>query len=148
MALPNTRKFGQFKVYLGNGATPEVFAVPCGFTEKSLSITKELVDTTVPDCDDPDAAAWLGRDVRTLSGEISGSGVMAMESLGTWRAFALSTLPKNVRVEISGTGAQGGGYFTGSWHLTSFDISANLGEKVELSISMQSDGALAWVAAP
>lgn len=148
MTLPSTRKFGQFKVYVGNGATPEVFAIPCGFTEKALSISKDLIDTTVPDCDDPDAAAWIGRDVRTISASVSGNGVLAMEALPTWRAWAMSALPKNVRVELTGTGAQNGGYFAGSMHLSSFEITASLGEKVQVAVSMESDGALTWVAAP
>lgn len=148
MALPSTRKFGQFKIYLGNGAVPEVFSVPCGFTEKALSISKDLIDTTVPDCDDPDAASWLGRDVRTISASVNGSGVLAMEALATWRAWAVSSLTKNVRIELSGTGAQGGGYFTGAMHLASFEITAALGEKVQVAVTLESDGALTWVAAP
>lgn len=148
MTLPSTRKFGQFKIYVGNGATPEVFSTPCGFTEKALSITKDLIDTTVPDCDDPDAAAWLGRDVRTISAEVSGNGVLAMEALATWRLWAFSSLTKNVRVELSGTGAQGGGYFAGAMHLSSFEITGSIGEKVQVSVTLESDGALIWVAAP
>ena len=42
MAAPTTRKFGQIKVYVGNGASPEVFATPCGFTDKGVtSISRE-----------------------------------------------------------------------------------------------------------
>lgn len=147
MAQPTTRKFGQFKVYLGDGATPELFATPCGFTERALSITSDLTDTTLPDCDDEDAAAWTGRDVRAKSWGVTGAGVMAMEALATWRNFALATTAKSVRIEFSGTGAQGGGYFEGSAHCASFEVSATLGEKVQISVDLQGDGELAWVAA-
>ena len=147
MAAPTTRKFGQIKVYVSNGASPEVFATPCGFTDKSLKISKDVVDTTLPDCDDPDAASWIGREVKTISGEISSSGVMAMESLATWRAWALASTAKNVRVEVSGTGAQGGGYFAGSMHLSDFELKVALGEKAQVSVTLVTDGALSWVAA-
>lgn len=147
MAQPTTRKFGQIKVYVGDGATPEVFATPCGFTEKALTISKDMVDTTIPDCDDPDAAAWTGRDVRAISVEVTGSGVMAIESLATWRTWAMSDDPKNIRVEVSGTGAQGGGYWAGSAHLTDFELSVSLGEKAQVSVTLANDGVFTWTAA-
>lgn len=145
MAQPTTRKFGQMKVYLGDGGTPEVFAAPCGFSEKALEITKDLTDVTLPDCDDPDLPAWTGREVRAISWQVTGQGVMAMEAYETWRDFALSSSSKNVRVELSGTGAQGGGYYQGAAHLSSFGTSVSLGEKVQIAITLQGDGELTWV---
>lgn len=147
MALPTTKRFGQFLVKLGDGATPEVFSAPCGFTEKSLSLSAETSDQTIPDCADPDAAAWTAREISRLSGEVAGQGLLAVEAISTWRTWFLSADPKNVRIEISGTGAAGGGYYAGSFLLTSFELGATLGEKVTCNVTMVSDGAVAWTAA-
>jgi len=54
MAKPKTIKSGMFRVLLGDGASPIVYSAPCGFTSKSMTITKELTDVNIPDCDDPD----------------------------------------------------------------------------------------------
>ncbi|XKM40327.1 phage tail tube protein [Rhizobium ruizarguesonis] len=77
MAQPSTARFGKFRIMLGNSADPIVYAAPCGFTSKSLTLTKDLTDVTLPDCDDPDAVAWVGRDASTLSASVSGEGVLA-----------------------------------------------------------------------
>jgi hypothetical protein len=48
--------------------SPEVFASPCGLNSRSFNRTAATNETNVPDCDDPDAASWLERDVVSLSG--------------------------------------------------------------------------------
>jgi len=145
MAAPVTLKFGKLLVLLENPATPTVFAAPCGFTEKALSLSKSLTDVTVPDCLDPDAPAFVGREVASQSASITGSGVMALEALETWRDFMQDTNSWNVRVElVAATAGTGGGYYSMKAHLESFEVSATLGEKVQVSVSMQSDGAWTW----
>ena len=109
MALPTTKKFGEFLVKVGNGGSPETFAAPCGFTEKALQLSAETSDQTIPDCDNPDAAAWTSREVTRQSANITGNGVLAVESIATWRTWFLSAANRNVRVEFPGSGAAGGG---------------------------------------
>ena len=70
MAQPVTAKFGKMQVFLGDEATPIVYAAPCGLTTKNLTISKNLQEINIPDCDDPDAPVWLGRDVQNLSATI------------------------------------------------------------------------------
>src|SRR5690606_5463030 len=60
MAQPTTARFGKFKVMLGDGGSPMTYAAPCGFTSKSLTLTKNLTEVNLPDCDDPDSVAWVG----------------------------------------------------------------------------------------
>lgn len=86
MAQPVTMKYGSFQLLLGNGASPEVFTAPCGFTQKSFSRSKELNEVVIPDCDDPDAMAHTARDARSLSASISGSGVLAKSAYPLWKA--------------------------------------------------------------
>lgn len=143
MAQPQTAKFGAFRVLLGDGADPEVFSAPCGFTQKSFNRSKELSDITVPDCDDPDAPAWVGREVRSLSSSISGSGVLAKTALPIWDEAFDSTDSVNCKVEMH-WGPSGAGNiitYTQKFHLSSYEITADLGDKVQISVSMESDGA-------
>lgn len=150
MAAPTTFKFGKLIVLLEDQAAPGTFAAPCGFTEKSFSVSKSLSDVTVPDCADPDAPAWTGREVQSLSWSVTGSGILAQEAFEEWRTFAESSTARKVRVLIAqdttGATVGDGGYYEGSAHLESFEITASLGEKVQISVSLQSDEAPTWTA--
>ena len=64
------------------------YAAPCGFTSKNVTISKNLAEVSIPDCDDPDAPIWLGRDVQSQSCVISGDGVAAAE------LFRIGTMPR------------------------------------------------------
>lgn len=140
MAQPTTARFGKFRVLLGDGADPEVFTAPCGFTSKSLALSKNLTDVNLPDCDDPDAAAWVGRDVQSLSAQISGEGVLAVESVLTWQAAFDNTASINVKVEIEfSTGTL---TYTGAMHLASITFGVEQGGRVTCDVEMQSDGEL------
>jgi hypothetical protein len=148
VAKPRTLPFGNFKVYLGDGATPEVFSLPCGFTKESLKISNASSSTVVPDCDDPMAAAWEERAVSAISAQVSGSGVLAMAALATWRAWALSGQSKNIRVMFDDTGANGGGYFQGAAILSDWssdaDRTAN-GGRTQISVTIDNDGEWTWI---
>lgn len=147
MAQPTTKKFGEFLVKIGNAGSPETFAAPCGFTEKSFQLSAETSDQTIPDCDNPDLPAWTAREVQRLSGQISGQGLMAVESVSTWRNAFLGATTRNFRVEIAGAGAAGGGYYAGKFIITALEFGATLGEKVTCNVTMVSDGAITWTQA-
>lgn len=140
MAQPTTARFGKFKIELGDGATPEVFSAPCGFTSKSLTLTKNLEEVTIPDCADPDAVAWVGRDASTLSASVSGEGVLASESVETWLDAFEAT--ESVSVRISIIFAAKTVTWLGKMHLSTFTPSADQGGRVTVSVEMQSDGEL------
>lgn len=140
MAQAQTIPFSGLKVLLESATTPGTFGAPCGLTERSITLTKETNDTTTPDCDNEDAAAWVERDTVSKSASISGEGVMARQSIAVWQAAYESDEPIQVRVERSGTAAQGGGYYLGAFHLTSFEQSATRGERATVSIEMSSSG--------
>jgi hypothetical protein len=149
MAQPTTKKFGDFQVKVGNGATPEVFPdVTCGFTGKSFELTAETTDQTIPDCDNPDAAAWTAREVVRQSARISGEGLFAVEAFAVWRAWFASAANRNLRIEFKGSGAAGGGYWAGAFKLTSMSFQGDIGEKVKLSVEAVSDGLVTWTSNP
>ena len=147
MAQAQTVQFSGFKVLLESTTNAGTFIAPCGLTERSLTLTKETNDTTTPDCDDEDDAAWVERDTVSKSASISGEGVMARQSIATWQAAYDSDDPINVRVERSGTAAQGGGHYLGKFHVTSFEQGATRGERVTVSIEMSSSGPVVWTPA-
>ena len=143
MAAPTTNSFANFRVLLGNGATPEVYSAPCGFTSRSFSLTKDLSDVLLPDCADEDAIAWIARDAVSRSGSISGDGLLASESVETWLdAFDAST-PTSVKIEMEFTSKTV--TWTGDFHIDSFEVSGTKGERTTANVSMQSDGALTRV---
>lgn len=146
MAPPVTARFGKFRVLLGDDASPIVYTSPCGFTSKSLTLTKELTDVNLPDCDDPDAVAWVGRDASSLSASVSGEGVMASQSVETWLdAFEdVESVPVKIEVEFPAKTIT----WTGRMHVSTFTAGAEQGGRVTANIEMQSDGELVRVVTP
>ena len=127
MAQPTTIKGGKVSVKLGDGASPEVFSSPCGLTQRGLTLTKNLNEVILPDCDDPDSVDWVGRDAASLSMSISGQGVLASESVEAWMDAAESIDSINVKLEIVFPAKT---YtYTGRMHVESFEIGANNGEQ-------------------
>ncbi len=140
MAPPITARFGKFRVLLGDGASPVVYTAPCGFTSKSLTLTKDLTDVNLPDCDDPDAVAWVGRDASSLSASVSGEGVMASQSVETWLdAWESSeSVPVKIEVEFPAKTVT----WTGMMHIATFTAGAEQGGRVTANVELQSDGEL------
>lgn len=140
MAKPTTFRGTSLLIKLGDGGSPEIFDFPCGLTTTGLNRSAETSDTSVPDCDDPDAPAWTEREVSTNSWEATGSGVLAAESVAIWDAWHASGLPKNVQIDM-GTVAAGRRY-TGRALLTSYNITGERGSKVQVEVTISGDGAL------
>lgn len=142
MAQPITARSGKFRVLLDIAGTG-TYSAPCGFTSKSLSLNKSLSEVSIPDCDDPDKPIVIGRDVESISGSISGEGVLAAGAVDTWLDAYESTESVAVKVEVEfSTGTV---TWTGNMHVESLEIGAEQGGRVTLSVSMQSDGALTRV---
>lgn len=143
MARPETIKFGKFFVRLSDGATPAVFTAPCGFTSKSFTRNKTLNEVQVPDCDDPDAAAWTERDVQSMAATISGSGVLAKAAMPAWEEALEST--ESVAAQIEFVYAdETSDFYEGRFHIESLEINGSLGERVQVSVTMQSDGEITY----
>jgi hypothetical protein len=142
MALATTVPFRYFKVSLGNGASPEVFSAPCGITQNAIAFDKDTNSIVAPDCDNPDAPGWTEKDVVSNSASISGSGVLAMESLATWWNAYNSSASINCRVEVD---VDNGGYWEGKFHLTRFEPGGSRGTRTNVTIAMLNDGAVVWV---
>lgn len=143
MAKPVTASFGSFFVRLSDGASPPAFVAPCGFTSKGFTRTKTLGEVNVPDCDDPDAPSWLERDVQSMSASVSGQGVLAKSAVAIWEDALASAASVECEVEL--VYADGDSeLYTGFFHVETFEITGNIGERVNVSVSMQSDGEITY----
>jgi len=138
LAQATTIKGGKIRVMLSNGASPAVYTAPCGLTQRSVTLSKNLNEVTIPDCTDPDKVDWIGRDAASLSMSISGEGVLASESIVAWLDAAESIDSVDVKVEIEFPVTTY--IYTGKMQVESLEIGANNGERATISISMQSDG--------
>lgn len=138
--LPTTFAWHELIIEVSNGATPEVFVAPCGLTSKSFNGQSQTNDTVVPFCDDPSLPAWTERTVVSLTRDITGSGVLAGESVEFWDDWWQSGQARNCRVSIEG-GVLGSWQWAGEYVLTGFEIGANIGDgKMQVSVTLASSG--------
>jgi hypothetical protein len=139
MAQATTYPFSKFLVKIGDGGSPEVFTDPCGLTTKGFTRSANMNDTNIPDCANPDAPSWLGRDVVSYHGSIAGQGVVAHESFSTWENWWNAATTRNIRIEL-------GNPVEFAWimpaKLQDFAVTAERGKKVEMSVALVSDGAV------
>ena len=145
MAAPTTFKFGAGYIELGDGGGTEVFTKICGFTQIEVSFEKDLNDTTVPDCDDPDAPAWTERDVSALSASFKASGVLAKAALPLVEAGFLADNSRNVKIRLIGGGTGSGTpdrLISGKFHVK-HSLKSQRGNKWEIDFSGESDGVVA-----
>lgn len=140
MADATTIKGGKVRILLGSGSGPIVYAAPCGFSSKSVTLNKALEDSPGVSCDEPDAVQWLLRDATSLSMTVSGEGVLATESIDTWLDAwkSIESIPAKIEIEMPATTLT----FTGNLHVESIEWGAPNGRRVTANINMQSDGAM------
>ncbi|MDL2202022.1 phage tail tube protein [Brucella sp. RRSP16] len=138
MAQATTIKGGKVRVKIGNDASPIVYTAPCGFTQKSITLSKNLNEVSIPDCEDPDKVDWIGRDAASLSMSISGEGVLASESVETWLDAweSIDSVPVQVEIVFPAKTYT----YTGKMHVENLEIGANNGERATNNVSLQSDG--------
>lgn len=131
-------------ILVGDGASPEVFAQPCGLTSNAFSLTAATGSTVIPFCDDVEAAAFDSKTVTSLSAQATGSGVMAVESFDTWNDWFLSGNAKNAQIKLNNAAL---GQYEGSWVLSSFKLTGTRGQKVTVDITLDNADIVTWVPA-
>jgi hypothetical protein len=149
MAAPITETFGKFAVKMlkvgGDYTNSNDYEKPCGLMSKGYNQSKSVNETEVPDCDDEDAPAQVERSTKALSRIFSGNGVLAMEWRARWQAAYDSRDSVYYRIYIDDVLANAGGYWQGKFVLTTFDVTAEKGDKIKAAIELQSDGAVPWI---
>lgn len=128
---------------VGDGASPEVFSQYCSINaERGITFTANTNDVDIPDCEDPDLLAWVVREKVNLSVSVTGSGTLNTPDVQEFVDWFESPEPRNCKIVVDVPSADGGVIFTGAFHLTEFTLTGNRGEKMQTSVSLNSDGAI------
>lgn len=136
-------------VQIGNGGTPtETFAHDCLInTSRGIKFTSETNEEIMPDCTNPDDPAWKEVTKDGLQVSVSGAGKLYAASVDEFFNWWKSPNAKNCRFMLNLTGANGGGYWSGAFHLTEFEVSADDNKATaECQISLVSSGPVTWTA--
>jgi Phage tail tube protein len=150
MAKPTTLAWYKLSLWVGDGVSPveDFTRKSCGLTSHTFGIRGTVTEVDVPDCDNPEDPVWLERTIRSLSGDVAGAGVLAVENFPFFRDWSLSGLFKNCRVVLQLPVSPG--YFAARYVLSTWEIvGTNEDGKIRLNLNFQSDGEVAWqVGAP
>jgi hypothetical protein len=153
MAAPTVIAGTKLLILVGAGGdspgSPDVFGEPCGLTTKNFALTASTNTTLIPDCANPDLPAWEAKDVNSLAAEVTGSGVMAVESFHTWLDWFLGAQERACRIQlVSPTSLPLSlGYFQGSFILSALTYGGVRGQKTTIDVTLSNNGALTFVAA-
>lgn len=147
MAKPNTAKGTKFRILMGNGASPQVFAALCGLTAKSINFQTQTNDFYVPDCTNPDDPAWREITKSGKSATISGQGTLNMDSHEEFFEAWEDPDSRSYRVELNVGSVNNGGYWAGLFNLTQYNVTGNDGELITAELTLESDGPIVWVPA-
>jgi predicted secreted protein len=153
MAQPTVIPGTKLLVLIGSGGdspgSPDVFGEPCGLTTKAFTLNASTNTTLIPDCLDPSLPAWEAKDVNALSAEVTGNGVMAVESFHTWLDWYLGATERQSRIQLVSPTALplSLGYLQGAFILSKLTYNGVRGQKVLIDITMVNNGALVFVAA-
>lgn len=138
--------------YLGvvghNGGTT-TYTAPCALEDRSMALEKTTTEETIPDCDGA-LPGVVESEVEAMIMRLSGSGLMAEQSIDAWDEAYESVDPVPVRVDVI---KASGAIIRREclMHFTSFTYSgASDKAKVRIAVEGTSHGAIAreTIAAP
>ncbi|UPT53050.1 major tail protein [Synechococcus phage Yong-M3-232] len=149
MSLPTEFDFALIK--MGDGATPtEVFTTICGLQDATLNETVNTNDRFVRDCTKPGEVPQRRVQATGKQTDITGTGLTNADNIADVRA-ALG-VSKNYQIEVyQRDGTDEGsllGTFAGAFVMTSSNLNVTLDTPGSAEITLASDGALTYTAAP
>ena len=135
-------------IQLGDGGSPETFAHTCGANTFGVTLTNNLGENTVLDCDDPlDVPASIVRHLESQDTSATISGMVTTEAWPTWREWADSGSEKNIKVQLDEPALDNGGAWALPAYLASVEFSKAQSGKVTFSATISGAGQRVWVPA-
>lgn len=132
-------------VQLGDGADPEVFGFTCGANSFGITLTNNLGEETVLDCDDPlDVPAVIIRHLESQDTGVNIAGMVTTEAWPTWRAWSDGGTEKNIRILLDEPAANNGGYWTLPAFLPTLELTKESSGKVRFTASISGAGQRVW----
>jgi predicted secreted protein len=149
MALAKALKGKSLLIQVGDGEASEAFSHPCSLnSERGIVFSAETNQTRVPDCDDPEIIGWFLREKVAKGATINGAGTVHTPDVEDFFDWFDSDDTRNLRVKLNGVVlADGGGHWAGAFHCVGLEITGTVGEYTQVSLSLESSGAVTWVPA-
>lgn len=125
---------------IGDGADPEVFTAPVLINaERSVNLAAQTNKTVLPDDTDPDAPGYEHINKSGLGLTFTGAGVIHRANMADLEAWWLSKDPKNVEIEVGGTG---GRKYSCAAHCTSLEWTGTRADFANCNITVESSGVI------
>ncbi|MGC0224922.1 phage tail tube protein [Pseudooceanicola nitratireducens] len=132
-------------VQLGDGGDPENFAHTCGANSFGITLTNNLGENTVLDCDNPlDVPAAIVRHLESQDTSVTISGMVATEAWPTWRSWADVGSEKNIKVLLDESAANNGGYWTLPAFCQQLQLDKENSGKVTFTATISGAGQRVW----
>lgn len=132
-------------IQLGDGGDPETFAHTCGANSFGITLTNNLGENTVLDCDEPlDVPAAIVRHLESQDTSCTISGMVTTEAWPTWRAWADEGSEKNIKLFLDEAAADNGGFWTLPAYLGSLELTKETSGKATFSATISGAGQRVW----
>lgn len=125
----------------GDGEAPEVFTHACSINaSRSIQFTAEENTSVIPDCADLNAPGWIVSDITSKRVTASGSGMLNTPDFDALHAWWDSSESRNAKLVIDVSAADGGRIISAAFKILTLEVSGEKDGKIEISISIASDG--------
>lgn len=129
-------------VQIGDGASPETFSNLCGINTSSFTMSANDVDTTVPDCANPENTPQKTGIAGILTRQFQGSGKFVKSANTTaFLGYVANGTTFNAKVTVPGYGT-----FSGPWYVTSFDFKGSQEGNMDFDATFMAGGPLTFEA--
>jgi predicted secreted protein len=115
--------------------------------DRGIQMQSDVIDVLTPDCDDPSLPGWKEHFKDGMTITVNGGGVLHTTSTQAWFDWMRQDLAKNVRIRVNTTNALGGGYISGAFKLTQFNLSGTRKSNITAEVTLISHGACTWTPA-
>lgn len=129
-------------IQIGDGQSPEVFSNLCGMTTRSFNMSANSVDTTIPDCQNPEATPQKTGTPGIKNRTFTGSGkFVANADSARFLGHVNDATIFNAKVIVPGLGS-----YTGPWFVTDFEFSGEAEGTMDFSATFEAAGPLDYEA--